>query len=114
MAAAGPATAAPQEVFDTDIIIPDIRFVEHVRETVRNNTITLHYTYMTRWRRKPGAELTVECTKVGSERYAQWLAERTAPKPYLPHIGFGGAVVANPKGDPGFYDRWVAYASTLT
>jgi hypothetical protein len=113
IAAAGPAAAAPREDFEMDLIMPDIRFVEHVRETVRDNTITLHYTYMTRWRSKSDAELTVECAKVGSKRYAQWLAERTNPKPYPPHFGFGGAVVANPKGDPGFYDRWVAYASTL-
>jgi hypothetical protein len=108
------AVTAPSQ-FETDFIVPDIRFPDAVRQTVHENTITLHYTYMTRWRKRHGDDaITIESAKVGSERYAQWLAEQTDPKPYPPHIQFGGGVAPNPKGDPKFYDRWVAYASTLT
>ncbi len=113
MAPAALAVAATDE-FETDFIMPDIRFPDASERTVNDNTITIHYRYMTRWRRRHGeGDIRVECAEVGSARYATWLAERTDGRPYPPHVQFGGAVVPG-KGDPEFYPRWVAYASTLS
>jgi hypothetical protein len=114
-AAAIPSAAtgapAPTPKFDFDIIIPDLRFDHEPRQTIHDNTITIHYAHMARWRKLHGSDVVrMECAEVGSERYAQWLAEQTDPKPYPPHIQFGGPVVGT--GDPQILARWEAYAAS--
>lgn len=93
------------------IIMPDIRYMETAERTARDNIWTIRYKYMNRWRCVDGRITEIEIAQVGSERYAQWLAESPACEP-LPHIQFGGAVVAG-EGDPAFYLRWRDYAMTL-
>lgn len=94
-------------------IMPDIRFVESSIKTVRENTITYRHRHMMRWDFKTGE---MQFAMSDSERYRSWLPEDDTMERYghLPHIGFGGAVVANKTGDPQFYPRWRAYASKLT
>lgn len=93
------------------IVMPDILYAETAIKTVRENTITIRYVHMMRWDLKAGK---MQFARSDSRRYREWLREDDSFERYghLPHIGFGGAVVAG-KGDPEFYPRWLAYARTL-
>lgn len=93
-------------------VMPDIRFIGDTIKTVRDNTITTRYLHMMRWDFKAGE---MQFAHSDSNRYREWLQEDDHMERYghLPHIGFGGCVVPDPKGDQEFYPRWQAYAKTL-
>jgi hypothetical protein len=88
-------------------IMPDISRAEIRTKTVHDNCYTIHYSWMMRiW----GAYESVEVTHVNTRLYRQWLETYRTEHGIPPHIQFGGAVEANPKGDPTFHQRWVEYA----
>lgn len=93
-------------------IIPDIMRCEHSRKIVRDNTITHIYEFMNRWIALPNGKWQIEIAKVDSDRYREWVKD-IGPDEVMPHIGFGGCVVPDPKGDPTFHPRWIEYAKTL-
>lgn len=93
------------------LVMPDPFWGEHALRIEHENSITIVYERMLRW---DFATDQMSGAKVGSETYARWLAEDVPAGELPPHIGFGGAVVANPAGDPTFYERWKAFARTLS
>jgi len=113
------------------LFMPSLRYLDRSKETVRDNTMTIHYEVMELWDfdyvtetddnrvslielRKRGLP-AVYVAEVSSERYQEWIRLYHPPGEILPHISFGGAVVATPEGDGGAGKRaWDEYAKEFT
>lgn len=89
------------------VIMPDIGRCEARTKTAHDNTWTIHYSWMLRLDCESGE---MRSAHVNSNTYWEWLREYEREGDIPPHIQFGGAIEAG-EPDPGFYKRWVKYAS---